>query len=183
MARGARREPGFEIRVGDDPETVLYAERLRDGRVALGTRRRQGEGWEAGELHLLAPGDYLDLSAWLAPLVSDAWIDAVRDRSEQPLRTADELYGGGVQGASRLAHEMLAQLPPAFISRALILLANSIGPDARKRLVDELNRTSDLSADAMLRRRMADESEAFAYAVAAAALFDAIATGTADAED
>ena len=178
--RRAEREPGVEIRVADDPETVLYAERLRDGRVALGTRRRNGEEWEPGEMHLLESGDYLNLAGWLAPLVAGAWVEAVRGRSAEPLRTAAELYGPGGEGASRLAHEMLDQLPPEYLARAMMLLANSMGPEARQRLVDRLNRTTDSSTDAMLRRRMDDESEAFAYAVAAAALFDAIGTGEAD---
>jgi hypothetical protein len=77
----------------------------------------------------------------------------------------------------RLAADMLAEIPPALLARAMILLANSIGPEARNRLVQRLNRTTNVSDDAMLRRRMADESEAFAYAVATAALYDALATG------
>ena len=180
MSDRADREPGLEIVVGEEPRVVLYFERLRDGRVAVGTRREKGGDWEAGELYLLKSGAYLDLAAWLAPLVSAAWIDAIRDRQAEPLRTAEELYGGGAEGVARLAGEMLNQIPSPLLARALILLANSIGPEARNRLVQRLNQTTNPSEDAALRRRMADEIEAFAYAVAAAARFDAIASGGAD---
>lgn len=172
------REPGFEAVVGEDPATVLYAERLRDGRVALGTRRRRRDGeWEPGEMNLLEPSACLDLAAWLAPVIEDSWIDAVRERRAEPLRTAEELYGEGAEGVSRLALQMLQEIPPRLLTRAMILLANALGPEARERLVQQLNRTSNPLEDAMLRRRLADEHEAFAYAVAAAALFDALATG------
>ena len=177
MARQRERAPGLEIVLGEEPGVVLYAELLRDGRVALGTRHERDGGWEPGELHLLEPGSYLDLAAWLAPHVSAAWIGAVRDRRSEPLRTAEELYGGGEDGVRRLATDMLEQIPPALLARGMILLANSIGPEARNRLVTRLNQTTTASEDAALRRRMADENEAFAYAVAAAALFDALASG------
>ncbi|MBW3630029.1 MAG: hypothetical protein KY464_12120 [Gemmatimonadetes bacterium] len=180
MASTGDEEPGLEIIVSDEPRVVLYAERLRDGRVALGTRRRREGGWEPGELYLLEPSAYLDLAAWFAPLVSAAWIDAIRDRQPEPLRTAEELFGEGAEGVTRLAGDMLEQIPHALLARAMILLANSIGPEARNRLVQQLNRTTNPSDDSMLRRRMADESEAFAYAVATAALFDALATGLVD---
>ena len=183
MAKRGEEEPGLEIVISEDPRVVLYAERLRDGRVALGTRRQQGDEWEPGELHLLEPSAYLDLVAWFAPLVSAAWIDAIRERRDEPLRTAEELFGGGSTGVERLAADMLAEIPPALLARAMILLANSIGPEARNRLVQRLNSTTNVSDDAMLRRRMADESEAFAYAVATAALYDALATGIPDEED
>jgi len=182
VATEREQEPGLEIVVSEDPRVVLYAERLRDGRVALGTRRQGERGWEAGELHLLEPSAYLDLAAWFAPLVSAAWIDAIRDRQPEPLRTAEELFGGGSEGVARLAADMLEQIPHALLVRAMILLANSIGPEARNRLVQRLNRTTNPSNDSMLRRRMADESEAFAYAVATAALYDALATGVLDEE-
>ena len=152
------------------------------GRVALGTRRQRGSDWEPGELHLLGPSAYLDLAAWLATLVSAAWIDAIRERREEPLRTAEELFGAGTGGVERLAGDLLAEIPPALLTRAMILLANSIGPEARNRLVQRLNRTTNVSDDAMLRRQMADESEAFAYAVATAALYDALATGVVEDE-
>ena len=182
MARRKEREPGLEISLSEEPRVVLYAERLRDGRVALGTRRQRGEEWEAGEMHLLEPSAYLDLVAWFAPLVSAAWIDAIRERRDEPLRTAQELFGAGSEGVERLAADMLAEIPPALLARAMILLANSIGPEARNRLVKRLNRTTNVSDDALLRRQMADESEAFAYAVATAALYDALATGAVEEE-
>ncbi|CAN5751416.1 hypothetical protein BH23GEM6_BH23GEM6_13010 [soil metagenome] len=154
---------------------TLFAERLRDGRVALGTRSQLPDGeWEAGELHILEPAAYLDLSAWLAPLVHDAWIGTVRDRRSEPLGTAQELYGDEPGGVERLAERILREIPPGLLARAMILLANSIGPRSRARLIDRLNRTEDVSEDAELRRRLAEEHEAFAYAVAAAALFDAL---------
>jgi hypothetical protein len=177
------RPPGLEIVLSEEPRVVLYAERLRDGRVALGTRRRERDEWIAGELHLLESSAYLDLAGWLAPLVTAAWMDAIRDRREGPLRTAEELFGGGSQGAARLAEDMLTQIPHALLARAMILLANSIGPEARERLVHQLNRTLNPADDSALRRRMADENEAFAYAVAAAALFDALATGAVEDDE
>ena len=60
MAKERDGEPGLEIVVSDEPRVVLYAERLRDGRVALGTRREGERGWEAGELHLLEPYDWFE---------------------------------------------------------------------------------------------------------------------------
>lgn len=184
MSETAGRDPAFETVVGEDPTTVLFAERLRDGRVALGTRQQQRDGsWEPGELHLLAPRAWLDLAAWLSPLVQEAWVETVRDRQDEPLRTARDLYGGGSAGAERLATEMLQQIPAALLARAMILLANSIGPEARQRLVQRLNRTSNRFEDAALRRRMADEHEAFAYSIAAAALLDALDRGIAEDDD
>jgi hypothetical protein len=179
-ALGDDREPGLEILIGQDPSVVLYAERLRDGRIALGTRRQKGDTWEPGELFLLEPGACLDLAGWLAPLVCAAWIEPIRERRAEPLRTAEELYGPGSQGVVRLAHQMLEQIPPDYLTRAMTLLANSIGPEARNRLIQELNRTINPSEDAALRRRITDDNEAFAYAVAAATLFDALATGAVD---
>lgn len=175
---------GFEARVADEPPTVLYAEWLRDGRVAVGTRRQERDGsWSPGELHLLEPSAALDLAAWLSPVVEHSWAEPVRERRAEPLRTARELYGEGPGGAERLAEEMLREIPPELLARALVLLANSIGPEARARLVSRLNRTTSPREDSALRRRLADENEAFAYAVAAAALLDALARGETDEHD
>ncbi|HET8657226.1 MAG TPA: hypothetical protein VFL93_16990 [Longimicrobiaceae bacterium] len=174
----ADREPGFEARLGDAPATVLFAERLRDGRIALGSRVERRDGtWESGDLQLLEPRAWLDLAAWLSPLVEEAWAATVQDRQGEPLRTAADLYGEGQEGVARLAIEMVQQIPPALLARAMLLLANSIGPEARERLVHRLNETTIREDDIALRRRMAEEHEAFAYAVAAAALFDALARG------
>jgi hypothetical protein len=177
------REPSFEVRLVEDPPTVLYAERLRDGRVALGTRVRGRDGaWEPGELHLLEPPAYLGLASWLAGPVEDAWIDTVRARQDEPLRTVHELYGDEPGGVERLTEQVLREIPRELLVRAFILLANAIGPDSRARLVERLNRTDDVSEDAELRRRLADEHEAFAYVVAAAALFDAMGAESGAAE-
>jgi hypothetical protein len=177
------RAPGFELVVGTEPTTVLYFERLRDGRVAVGTRRAAAGGkWDPGEMYLLDPGACLDLAAWLSPIVEDGWIDAVRDRQAEPLRTAEELYGSGPAGVERLGEAMLREISPELRARGLILLANALGPASHERLVQQLNRTTSPGADGLLRRRLADEHEAFAYAVAAAALFDALATGAAEEE-
>lgn len=157
---------------------VLFAERLRDGRIALGTRGLQRDGhWEGGELHLLEPAAYLDLAAWLGSAVEEGWIDTVRGRQAEPLLTARELYGEGPGAVRQLALDMLNEIPPGLLARGLVLLANAIGPDARERLVARLNTTDDLSEDGALRRQIADENEAFAYVIAAAALFDALARG------
>lgn len=173
-----KREGPLEILIGDEPRTVLFAERLRDGRVALGTRTLERDGeWKPGELHLLEPTAYLELAAWLAPAVEDAWVETVRARGAESLRTAEELYGEGHAGVRRLANDMADQLPASLLARAMMLLANSIGPEARERLVSRLNATDSVSEDARLRRRLADEREAFAYVVAAAALYDSIALG------
>jgi len=169
-------DPAFEAVIQRDPPTVLHAEWLRDGRVALGTRHQRRDGsWEAGELQLLEPAVCLDLAAWLSPIVLDGWIESVRERQMEPLQTAQELFGEGSAGAERLALEMLREIPSELIVRGLVLLANSMGPENRERLVQRLNRTSSGAEDAALRRRLADEHEAFAYAVAAASLFDALA--------
>lgn len=175
---------GFQTLVGGEPPTVLFAERLRDGRVALGTRVQREDGsWEAGELHFLDPSAVLALAAWLSETVEAAWIEPIRERQPEPLRTAHELYGEGGGSVARLAAEIIQEIPPDLVTRAMILLANSIGPEARERLVQRLNRTTDVSEDAILRRRLADESDAFAYAVAGAALYDAIARGVDDSSE
>jgi hypothetical protein len=180
-----RPEPGFEAIIGDDPPVVLYAERLRDGRIALGVRTQGPDGsWSPGELHLLEPGVHLGLAAWLSPAVEDGWLETVRSRQAGPVRTAEELYGEGAGSVLRLALEMVREIPVALLGRAMLLLANSIGPEARERLVTRLNATESEAEEAALRRRLAEESEAFAFAVAAAALLDAVARGLAgSAED
>lgn len=172
--RGASDGP-FEATILSDPPTVLHAEWLRDGRVAFGTRHQRRDGqWEAGELQVLEPSACLDLAAWMSPVVVDGWLDSIRERQAEPLKTARELYGEGPPAAERLALEMLQEIPPELMVRALVLLANSLGPENRERLVQRLNRTRNRSEEAALRRRLADEHEAFAYAVAAAGLFDAL---------
>lgn len=168
----------FQTALSEDPPVLLVAERLRDGRMALGTRVRGPDGeWSPGELHLIPVAAQLDLAAWLAPAVEAGWEETVRQRQADPLRTAGELYGEGPGALRQLALDTLAEMPPDLLARAMILLANSIGPDARARLVDRLNRTDDRSEELELRRRLADENQAFAYAIAAATLFDALARG------
>lgn len=170
------KESTFEAVIGEDPTTVLFAERLKDGRIAMGTRTlSRGGSWEPGELHVLPPRAFLDLAAWLAPAVEDGWIETIRARGAEPMRTAAELYGDDPSAARRLADEMLREIPPHLLARAMTLLANSIGPESRERLVSRVNATRDVSEDAVLRRRLAEEEEALAYAVAAAALFDSLA--------
>lgn len=172
------RQPGFQALISDDPPTLLVAERLRDGRMALGTRTQQSNGeWKAGELHFIDPMVQLDLAAWLTPAVEAAWVDTVRERQTEPLRTARELYGEGPGSVTRFALDTLGEIPPPLLARAMMLLANAMGPQARSRLVERLNETPNRSEDMELRRRLADENESFAYAVAAAALFDAVARG------
>ena len=172
------REARFEARIQDDPATVLFADWLRDGRVAIGTRRQTRDGrWEAGELHLLEPAIAADLAAWLSPLVVEGWIDTARERGLASLRTAQELYGEEPRAGEKLALEMLREIPRDLLVRALLLLANSIGPESRRRLVRRLNSTTQGDEDAVLRRRLAEEEEGVAYAVAAAGLLDALARG------
>src|SRR5687767_1126292 len=119
---------------------MLTAERLRDGRVALGTRMQASDGsWRAGELHLLDSQMQLDLAAWLVPAIEDGWIDTVRQRQADPVRTAGELYGEGPGAVARLALNTVAEIPPPLLARSMILLANSLGPGARDRLVGRLN--------------------------------------------
>jgi hypothetical protein len=170
---------GFSAPLTEEGDVVLFAERLRDGRVALGTRRREGEGWKPSELHLLERPAYLALAGWLGTITEGSWIDSVRERQEESLRTAEDLYGDAADGAERLALEMMRQLPPSLLRRALLLLVNSIGPEAQNRMVERLNRTGDRSEEAMIRRQLAEAQEALAYAVGAAALFDAIEEGVA----
>jgi hypothetical protein len=119
----------------------------------------------------------LDLAAWLVPAVEDGWIDTVRQRQADPVRTAGELYGEGPGALARLALNTVAEIPPPLLARSMILLANSLGPGARDRLVGRLNETSSRSEEAELRRQMADENQTFAYAIAAAALYDALSRG------
>ncbi|MDR0787034.1 MAG: hypothetical protein LBG44_04115 [Gemmatimonadota bacterium] len=167
--------PGFQANVGDEPTTVLAAEQLRDGRVALGSRTCQPDGaWEPGELHLLDRQTQLDLASWLTPAVETGWQDTVRMRREETLRTAEDLYGEGRAAVHRLALDTLAEISPALLARAMILLANSIGPTSRERVIERLNETDDHSEELELRRRLMDENESFAYAIAAAALFDVL---------
>jgi len=181
--RDSPRGSGFQLQIADSPPVVLVAERLRDGRVALGTRVQRPTGdWDPGELHLLDPSVQLALAAWLTPAVESGWIDTVRQRQVDPLRTAEELHGEGPGALLRFGLDTLAEISPALLARAMILLANSVGPDAHGRLVERLNQTTNPLEDAELRRRIADENETFAYAVAAAALFDALDRGVA-AED
>jgi hypothetical protein len=172
------RIPGFEAWISEDPPTLLVAEQLRDGRIALGTRTRNPNGeWDPGEVHFLEPTVHLDFASWLADAVEAGWIDTVRQRQIEPIRTAGELYGEGPGALSRLAFDTLAEIPPDLLARSMMLLANAMGPHARERLVERLNETPDRSEDLELRRRIADENETFAYAIAAAALFDAMARG------
>ncbi|CAN5451748.1 hypothetical protein BH24GEM3_BH24GEM3_23540 [soil metagenome] len=178
------REPVFTLPLEGDPGAELYAERLRDGRIALGTRTARAVGeWEHGELHLLSPVTAVALAGWLAPLVSDVWLPTVRERAAEQLSTAYDLHGEGAGAVRRLAFDVLQEIPPELLARALLLLINAIGPEARQRRVERLNRTRDRSEEAALRRQLAEEREAFAYAIAASALFDALAQGLPDEEE
>jgi hypothetical protein len=168
----------FQALIAEQPVTVLVAEHLRDGRIAIGTRTQLANGeWDSGELHLLDAHVQMDFGAWLAPIIEAGWLETVRQRQVEPLRTAEELYGAGPGALSRLALETLAQVPPDLLRRAMLLLANSLGPQARERLIGRLNETADRSEETELRRRLADENEAFAYTISAAALFDALDRG------
>lgn len=162
---------GGPVEVPLEGGAALRATRLRDGRVALETRVEDGA---AGAAVTLPPASALALAAWLAPLVEGEWIASVRDRLPAQRALAEDLYGDEERGLHRLAAQLLDEVPPGLLSRALILLANAIGPDARRGLVEALNQTSDVSADAILRRRLAEETDAFAYVVAAAAVYDGI---------
>lgn len=166
--------PGLEIVLSETPRTVLFAERLRDGRVALGTRSNEGGQLRVGELHLLDSAALTALAAWLAPAVEESWLATVRERQEESLRTAHDLYGEGSQAVDRFATDVLRQIPDDLMVRALILLVNSIGPAARASLVSRLNSTPDSAEDLAIRQRLAQEHETFAYGVAAAALYDAL---------
>lgn len=163
------------MRIGEEPEVRVYAEPLRDGRVAVGTRTRTAGGdWRTGEIYLLDAALLAEVAGWLTPLVVADWIGSVRGRQDEPVRTAEELYGDEPDTIARLAREMMERIPPELMRRAMILLANSLGPASRSRLVEELNRTRSVSTEAELRRRLDEESEAFGYAIAAASLFDAL---------
>lgn len=161
----------------DDERTCVRAELLRDGRLAIGTRARSSDGgWDSGDLVLLDRRAYVALAAWLAQLVEDAWIETARRHQEAQLATARDLYGAGAAAAERLAGDMEREIPYTLRRRAMLLLANAIGPEMRERLVAQLN-TVPASGEAELRRRLAEEREAFAYALAAAALYDALGEG------
>ncbi|MDB4947883.1 MAG: hypothetical protein JWM27_532 [Gemmatimonadetes bacterium] len=169
---GGARAP-FEAPLDDG--STLHAERLRDGRVALGTRVRGADGeWGGGELHLLPSSAAAALAGWLAPTVEAEWLGTVREHLDAQAATADALYGDEPGGLRRLGQRLLEELPPRLLARALVLLAGSIGPRERERLVDSINRTADFSEDLILRRRLAEEGDAFAYVIAAAAVFDAL---------
>ena len=175
MTGGGSPRQGLEIPLTDHPPTILYAERLRDGRIALGTRVRDADGrWTNGELHLLPPSAILALAGWLAPAVEEAWRDTLRSRRDAPVNTARALHGEGPEAVQRHALEILAEIPPALLVRALALLVNALGPEARNRLVARLNQTTDVSEEGALRRQLAEEEEAFAYALTAGALFNAL---------
>lgn len=162
----------------DDEHTCVRAELLKDGRLAIGTRaKNRAGGWDAGDLVILERRASLALAAWLAPLVEEAWVDTARRHQEAQLRTARDLHGEGAHAAERLAGEMLHEVPFALRRRALLLLANAIGPETRERLIARLNEIPAAPDDAELRRRLAEEREAFAYTLAAAALYDALAEG------
>jgi hypothetical protein len=152
----------------------LWARRAPDGGVSLSVG---GEG----EAHVLSGSAASALAAWLAPTVVDEWIGTVREHLEPQLSTAEALFGEERDAARRLAARLLDEVPPGLLSLALLLLANAIGPRARERLVDRINATHDFSEDLMLRRRLAQQGDAFAYVVAAAALFDALDPDAPDA--
>jgi len=161
----------------DDERTCVRAELLRDGRLAIGTRIRGGDGgWGAGELVILERRASVALAAWLAPLVEDAWTHIARRHQEAQLTTARDLYGVGAAAAERLAGDMEREIPYALRRRAMLLLANAIGPEMRERLVARLN-AAPAAGEPELRRRLAEERDAFAYALAAAALYDALEQG------
>lgn len=162
---GPARPAPLSLPLDEETGETLRVERLRDGRVALGT--------EDGALHLLPPRAAAALAGWLAPVVEEAWEETLRGRLGDALATADDLYPDEPERAARHARDLLDQLPPRLLGRALTLLANSIGPEAREEMVRALNRTGDSSEEAWLRRRLAEEGDAFAYVVAAAALLRA----------
>jgi hypothetical protein len=166
-------EPPFRAELVGAGGAALVAERLRGGGVALSVRGPAGE-WAAGDVHVLPPAAAAALAGWLSPAVQREWLGTVRQRVDEQLATAEALYGGEQGGLRRLGHRLLEEVPPGLLARALVLLAGSIGPDARERLVTVLNRTADFSEDLMLRRRLAEEGDAFAYVVAAAAVFDSL---------
>jgi hypothetical protein len=88
------RHRRLTVPLGPEGDTLLSAERLRDGRVAVGTRRRVGgDEWQPGDLLVLDRPAFLALAGWLDEAVEDAWIDAVRERQAEPLRTARERIG------------------------------------------------------------------------------------------
>lgn len=162
----------------DEGRTLVRAELLKDGRLAIGTRSKSHTGaWEAGELVLLEPRAYVALAAWLAPQVEAVWTQTARRHREPQLATARDLYGEGAQAAEQLAADMLHEIPYSLSRRALLLLANATGPEMRERLVARLNQLPAAPDDAELRQQLAEEQGAFAYVLAAAALYDALAEG------
>jgi hypothetical protein len=179
---GPEREPVVEIPLADEPEAALLLDRLRDGRLAVGIRPSPRRG-DRAELAVLDTPAALALASWLSTAVEDAWRPSVREHRDEQLRIAFELHGPGTASVEALAAALLREIPPGLLARALILLANAIGPDARARMVARLNATPSVSEDAELRRRLAEEGEAFGYAVAAAAVFDALASGAAEEVD
>lgn len=164
----------LEIPLHDPPGSALLVERLRDGRIALSVRPTGDVAREGGDLYLLDPKGALALAAWLTPAVERAWEESLVAHQPDQLRTAEDLYGAGAGAVRRLAEETEREIPAGLLSRAMVLLANSIGPEARERLVSRLNQTLSPSEDGELRRRLAEEREAFAYALAAASLFHAL---------
>lgn len=150
----------------------FFAEWLRDGRLALGLRGTTPDA--PSEIHTLAPDAALALVAWLTPLVEREWLPVARRRAEAQLALAEQVHGEERGGIRRTAMQMLDELPPRLLARALALLANAIGPGEHARKVRELNRTANFSDDLRLRQSLAEETSAFAYVLAAAALFDAI---------
>lgn len=172
MGSGAR-EDRLQLDLGAG--SVLTAERLRDGRIAIRTTDPDaGDPSAAGELTILGSRETLELAGWLASAVEDGWLGTVRDRAVEIRKTAHELYGDEQDAERRLAEAMVGELPPVLLRRAFVLLVNAIGPASRERLVARLNETGDFSEEAILRRRLAEEQEAFGYAIAAAAIFDLI---------
>jgi hypothetical protein len=145
----------------------LWVRRAADGGVALAIG---GEG----QVLALSPPAASALAAWLTPTVVGEWMGTVREHLEPQLATAEALFGEERGAARQLGNKLLEEVPAGLLAQALVLLANAIGPRSRERLVDRINATADFSEDLILRRRLAQEGDAFAYVVAAAALFDAL---------
>jgi hypothetical protein len=178
----ADRASLLEIPLPDEPGGALLVDRLRDGRIALGIRPATARPGRS-DLVVLDDAAALALASWLAEGVEEAWLPHVREHRAEQLRTAEELHGSGPRAVAILAEAVVREIPPPLLVRAFVLLANSIGPDARARVVSRLNRTRSVSEEGELRRRLAEESESFGYAVAAAALFDALGAGLPESGD